>query len=383
MRSANPSWGSRLVGIEGLRAIAAVSVLSGHVWLHSQDTVSNLGHLNEWVLPYLGSGLTLFFALSGFLLYRPFAAAVLRQSARPSTRAYLRNRALRILPAYWVILLFVGLVLGAAHTSWRPGDVGYLTEPSDLVSSVALVQNYVPAGITIGIGPAWSLGVEVVFYLALPLLALPAGHLAAGRGARGRVAAAMVPAGVLLALGLVGKTYAIHAVGAGSYRELWGDTWHAVLERSFVASADLFAFGMAAAVIVLAAEQRTLRVRDSQRRLAGVAAAILALAAIVVQTEAGKPDSRYFDTIMSVACALLILYVTLPGSGQRDPGLRALESRPLVANWLLVMAVVVGLSALTYRYVEAPAMRRKARMTPVRRARQKIAPEPAAVEAAP
>lgn len=38
--------------------------------------------------------------LSGFLLYRPFAAALLRARPRPDLAAYLRNRALRILPAY-------------------------------------------------------------------------------------------------------------------------------------------------------------------------------------------------------------------------------------------------------------------------------------------
>ncbi len=53
----------------------------------------------------------LFFVLSGFLLWRPIASAVLRGRRLPSVRRYARNRALRILPAYWVVLLATALVL--------------------------------------------------------------------------------------------------------------------------------------------------------------------------------------------------------------------------------------------------------------------------------
>src|SRR5882762_1926129 len=88
-----PSWGSRLIGIEGLRALAATSVLDHHTVTHAPFK-AELGAIGQWAVPNLASGLTLFFALSGFLLYRPFASAVIRGEALPSTRAYLRNRAL-------------------------------------------------------------------------------------------------------------------------------------------------------------------------------------------------------------------------------------------------------------------------------------------------
>ena len=84
----------------------------------------DLGRLNHWVLPYLPSGLTLFFALSGFLLYRPFAAAIVRAERPPYVRAYLTNRALRILPAYIAILILVGLIFGAANLTSPECAVG-------------------------------------------------------------------------------------------------------------------------------------------------------------------------------------------------------------------------------------------------------------------
>src|SRR5215211_1360916 len=109
-----PSFGARLTGIEGLRAIAAFSILVSHVWLYTSPGggQATLGVL-DLVLPDLSLGVTLFFALSGFLLYRPFAASVVRAQPMPRVSEYLRNRALRILPAYWVILLLVAVVLDA------------------------------------------------------------------------------------------------------------------------------------------------------------------------------------------------------------------------------------------------------------------------------
>jgi hypothetical protein len=43
-------------------------------------------------------GVVLFFTLSGFLLYRPFAGTIVRGQRLPSVGRYLGNRALRILP---------------------------------------------------------------------------------------------------------------------------------------------------------------------------------------------------------------------------------------------------------------------------------------------
>ena len=78
-----PSSGSRLPGIEGARAVAAASVLVYHCWLFGSPdgTSPRLGPLTG-VMPHLALGVILFFSLSGFLLYRPFAAAVLRSRTR-------------------------------------------------------------------------------------------------------------------------------------------------------------------------------------------------------------------------------------------------------------------------------------------------------------
>ena len=111
----------RLPGIEGLRAVAASAVVLHHVWVFDGGVRIGEDGGADVIFLNLALGVTLFFALSGFLLYRPFAAAIARAEALPSIPAYLRNRALRILPAYWVILLASAFVLATAATRARRG----------------------------------------------------------------------------------------------------------------------------------------------------------------------------------------------------------------------------------------------------------------------
>src|SRR5580765_5106163 len=86
------TFGPRLPGIEGLRAIAAMSVLVYHVYSYGSPDgrPPDLGPLGG-VFPKFSLGVVLFFSLSGFLLYRPFAASALRSRSRPATGRYLRN----------------------------------------------------------------------------------------------------------------------------------------------------------------------------------------------------------------------------------------------------------------------------------------------------
>jgi peptidoglycan/LPS O-acetylase OafA/YrhL len=111
-----PGRAAPIPGVEGVRAVAAVSVLVFHCWRFTAAGASraDLGLVERLVLPHLTLGVTLFFSLSGFLLYRPFVTAAMSGSPFPKVGSYFRNRALRILPAYWVILLAVGVLLPAA-----------------------------------------------------------------------------------------------------------------------------------------------------------------------------------------------------------------------------------------------------------------------------
>ena len=121
-----------------MRALAAGSIVAVHCWTYSNPDGGRLGR-DGWAAPLLENlslGVMLFFCLSGFLLYRPFAAAIARGIARPSAGQYFRNRVLRIAPAYWVILLVSALVLGGTRVREGSSGLGYgrLTDPAELGS---------------------------------------------------------------------------------------------------------------------------------------------------------------------------------------------------------------------------------------------------------
>jgi peptidoglycan/LPS O-acetylase OafA/YrhL len=325
---------------------------------------------------------TLFFVLSGFLLYRPFAAAVLRATPRPSLRRYGINRALRILPAYWVILLVV--VLAFQHE--------LLTRPLQLVANALFLQNYVPEYHVVGgwsedfgIPPAWSLAVEVVFYVSLPLLALLAGLIAARR-ARHRLTGAIAPVAVLVALGIAAKLV---------YRQFpdeLGRTWDGM---GFPTHADWFAAGMALAVVRVLWEDGRLRV-PRWWPLAAVTAAALLVGGSAKLWYGGTLLWTEYQALVAVALALLLTVVVLAEGRSRL--VAVLEWRPLVAvglasysvflwndpiiRWmreqgltfqgeagffanLFMICVVVGVASwLTYRFVEKPALARKPKSEP-------------------
>jgi peptidoglycan/LPS O-acetylase OafA/YrhL len=390
--------GSRLAGVEGLRALAAASVLVFHCWLYSAPDGHrvNLGLLSRFALRHLPAGVLLFFTLSGFLLYRPLAASVLRQAPRPSVRRYLRNRALRIFPAYLVVLLVVGVLLPAALTGRGSSGspLGRLVgAPGVLLANAFLLQNYFPASMDTGIGPAWSLAVELVFYLVLPLLGwLAAACARAAHTPRSRTGAALVPVAVVIAIGLSGSLVATDVLPPGS------GAWHRGVVRSFWYHADLFALGMALAVARVNLEDGRLRL-PTWWRTAAAAGLVMVTLVTVLLTDRGRiqqyQGALVYETLVIVACALLLALVVLPVTASaRPPALvRLLDTRVFVAvglasyslflwhepvvRWLqqhrwtvggsggfwvnlVVLGVVSGLlSGLTYRFVERPALSRK------------------------
>src|SRR5215218_2207554 len=115
MRMASSERKTRTAGLDGLRAIAALSVLCLHVWLYTQPDPGR--PMRDGFLEYaafeLRLGLAFFFVLSGYLLYRAFAAAALRRAERVDVGRYARRRIARIVPAYYLAILgSIALVWG-------------------------------------------------------------------------------------------------------------------------------------------------------------------------------------------------------------------------------------------------------------------------------
>jgi peptidoglycan/LPS O-acetylase OafA/YrhL len=155
---------SFLPAVEGMRACAAVGVVLTHVAFQTGHTGGVTGRL----FGRFDLAVAVFFALSGFLLWRGHAAAARGLRRRPPTGHYLRSRIVRIMPGYLVAVVVILALLPdvkADVTVW--------------VANLTLTQIYVPLTLTAGLTQMWSLSVEVTFYLALPLLALLARRLPA------------------------------------------------------------------------------------------------------------------------------------------------------------------------------------------------------------
>lgn len=153
---------SRFPCVDGLRALAALAVFA----YHSAGTLAfqDRDFLPQGVLNWLsrlGSfGVAVFFVISGFLLYRPFVVAALSDRPTPRWAPFWKRRLFRILPAYWVAL---------AGAAFLFSQVQFDSVANALVQ-FGLARNF-QSGRHGGLGVAWTLELEVSFYLALPLLA--------------------------------------------------------------------------------------------------------------------------------------------------------------------------------------------------------------------
>ncbi len=152
-----------LPAVEGMRACAAMGVVLTHVAFQTGTSSGVVGRL----LHRFDLAVAVFFALSGFLLWRGHAAAARGLRHRPPAGHYLRSRLVRIMPGYLVAVVVILTLLPEASHASRTVWLANLT----------LTQVYVPLTLTAGLTQMWSLSVEVSFYLALPLLAFLAYRL--------------------------------------------------------------------------------------------------------------------------------------------------------------------------------------------------------------
>jgi peptidoglycan/LPS O-acetylase OafA/YrhL len=212
---------------DGLRGLAVLGILAFHATeLTGRLGLGPLGRLAEAAG---GEAVIVFFAISGFLLYRPYVAARAEGRPAPAVRGYLRRRALRILPAYWGILTLLAIFPGVrgpfSGEWWR---------------FYAYLQLYSARTENLGIPVAWTLCVEVSFYLALPVWAWLVRRLPCGGSRLGWLR------GELVALGLIALGGVAVQLAAGQRRVPYA------LGVSLVGQVTWICLGMALAALSVA-----------------------------------------------------------------------------------------------------------------------------------
>lgn len=182
-RSLNPHIARN---IDLLRGAAACCVVVQHLGTVESLVPSARGNLGDELWANSGDGVFLFFAISGYLIGKPYVTALLRGSAFPRHQNYFRNRAARIYPAY-----LLAIVAATALATQPPVRL------TGVISHIFLLQGVVPGQPYSVLGPGWTLGIEAEFYLAMPLLALLARRIGRGSIRPNKLAAAIGVAGLL------------------------------------------------------------------------------------------------------------------------------------------------------------------------------------------
>ncbi len=310
----------RIRSLDGYRAIAATGVVVYH-------TAGWVGFLNPnqpgaHIIDNLGNfGVAVFFLLSGFLLFRPFALGSLSGEPQPSTAPFYIRRLLRIFPGYWLALVAWSLTVA----------------PPDRVSGTTLgkfflIDLYDPRIKTwqVGLGVSWTLTIELTFYLFLPIYACFVSRIARRFGSRRhRLAIQMFGLAALYTSSFVYRVLQARWDGAPFHSVTW-------LPAFF----DWFALGMLLAVgsaWVRCGGQLPTSVRElAGRTWACWTCAALSYIAILVL----KGGELHFDRIETPAQmswrfffqGLAAFFFLLPATLARNdgPAIRSLRSRPLL-----------------------------------------------------
>lgn len=379
--------------LDGLRAVAALSVVAYHVLLVANARSTPLGSATYTYWRYLASGVELFFVLSGFLLFLPYARALLNRRALPSARRFYQRRALRILPAYYVCLAILAILAAVVyHAPLSRGDIAV---------HVFFVHDFFPSynrEIYLK-APFWTLAVEWQFYLLLPLMAWGMSRVVGASRSRWRVVGCLLALIVLavvlrkvdgVATGLV-TSYTPHGLSLGTFALIFVLLTYG-MQGKFI---EVFAIGMLCSVAYVITMEEQALPRHVLRRLGWASFA----AALVLIFLVAAPHSRWsevmfipgwtrgwaesaFPVIMAAGYAALLLSAVWSGGAIRAIfefaplrfiGLISYSlylwhlpvlagSLPLFAQlpFPLVVAATVVVAYLSYQLIERPFLRRKA-----------------------
>jgi peptidoglycan/LPS O-acetylase OafA/YrhL len=224
------------------------------------------------ICAYAGSGVHLFFVVSALSL-----ALSCRARGKQSYHAYLLRRFFRIAPMFYAgIVLYLALT-GTGPRLYAPAGIGEL----ESILTIGFLHIWVTNAMNSVVPGDWSVGVEAMFYLILPVLLL-----------LGRTPLRLA----MLTAGFITLAQIIHQIGAGF------GPFGAV---GFPSQAAVFLFGLIGA---LASRNSILRKGDG-RTLQHLGAASVFLFLVAGLPFVHLPESIlvYYVQFAAVACALCIL----------------------------------------------------------------------------
>jgi peptidoglycan/LPS O-acetylase OafA/YrhL len=382
--------GTLLAG-NGVRGVGMLLVFFTHLCLLADPEPDNNMRSYGWAAPILGHidlGLAAFFALSGYLIARPYARAYVLGTRSPRLRSYVRNRVLRVVPAFYLFTVLVLLRFGLdgslesgrenASSAWQ------------VLGQFLFVQGQTNGPAVVPIGPAWSIGAEVGFYVLIPIAGW-IGMRAASRlslsGPRARAALGVGAAGFVMLVSIV-----LRAKAGDQYSFAWLTSPPAIMYVFMpgvaIAIAEpllaawlrgnprparaiawgAFAFAALAAVVYAATDYDPRQtpihhVLGQRALLAALCTGALILGLVVLQLGTGGAPRLFANRVMlwmgerSYSFYLVHIWVLLEIDHALGDG-RSLEER-FAVMLIVALPLTTAVAALSYRYVERPFLERK------------------------
>ena len=169
------SSGNFIPEIDGLRFIMVIAIVAFHLsgFLIAKDVSKYTSYYNfDFIFRFIQNGdiaLHLFFVLSGFILGMPFAQHHLLVGKKINLKNYTIRRITRVEPPYVIamVFLFIGTIFYSNN---------YTTEEAikSFFASITYTHNFIYGKQVLPLinSVAWSLEIEIQFYILAPLLSL-------------------------------------------------------------------------------------------------------------------------------------------------------------------------------------------------------------------
>lgn len=363
-----------------LRGIAALAVVLGHMLgipvisyardrgLDGSAVTGAFGPAGDVVTAGGTIGVSIFFVLSSYLLARPFLRSFVHGAPRPALGRYARNRLLRIVPAYWALLVVLALTVVAT---------GLADATARQVVKLFLFAGDPNRPFSLWVGHVWTLDVEVRFYALLGVLGT--GLALLSPWARERTTPGVrVAAVALLALALTAWSFAGHPprssfdaygfeANAGRFSAgvllALAEVWLLRVARSPALPVVLFVGGLAALTALSVADQDpSLPLGDWTPWLLTAAAGAMVAGPLLWQWAGRRPwrvlDGPFLRWAGSRSYSIYLVHLPVFAFlVQIDPDASYRERAVLcaVSGLPFVMAAAEAL----HRAVERPAMARR------------------------
>ncbi len=231
--------------LDGVRGCACLAIISFHMNLLARfhgiwnPALSGFGAFVSAALLFGESGVVLFFVLSGFLLFLPYAQALLYGTPWPSLKRFYLRRVFRVVPAYYVALILMVLFLNPQYLQadhlydlWL-----FITFRMDFPQTFQQIDS-----------PFWTLAIEFQFYLLLPLIAWVMGVIVRHGGLHWRIIKLTLCLLALLTWGLATRYWGLFLAPTGTLNTLLPHTLADALQPYIYGTAgkylEVFAVGM-------------------------------------------------------------------------------------------------------------------------------------------